>query len=102
VNLTKEQLAQLAELVRTTPEQSAPVVFHAVRYNLALFLWGLQDAAKTIEAITLACNHNREDNIVQRIGLDGLEKIRGHRLVEVSQYSNFGFVVAVKSEEGES
>jgi uncharacterized membrane protein len=53
VNLTKEQLAQLAELVRTTPEQSAPV---ALLPNLCLFAYGFSRVGKVMparEALTI-------------------------------------------------
>lgn len=98
--LTKKQLGELAEMVRTTPQTSDQVVCHSVRYNVALFLWGLQSAQRTLEAITLACNHDRPDNILQRIGFEALETVRGKPLIDIEKgYSECGFIQGEKGGE---
>lgn len=94
--MTKEQLDKLAKLVRTTPDSSAPAVMWAVKHHLSLFIWGIENAEITLNAILLACNSNREDNIVAAIGLDELEKLKGSPLLDIGKYNGL-FVVREKS-----
>lgn len=94
--MTKEQLDKLAKIVRTTPDSSAPSVMWAVKHHLALFIWGIENAETTLNAILLACNSNREDGIVSVIGLDELEKLKGARLLDIGKYNDL-FVVRENS-----
>lgn len=91
MTLTKSELASLAELVRL-PAAAPDAVLWAVSYNIPLFLWGVQDAAKTIEAIVLACNQGCENNLIKRIGLDRLEEFDGKNLIQLDRYGKEGFV----------
>jgi hypothetical protein len=75
MQLTQEQANKLADMVRTSPTESHDSILWAVKYNLALFIWGIESAAITLERITLACNSMREDNLYQRFGLDGLSDL---------------------------
>lgn len=83
MTLTKQELDQLAQMLRQ-PVANQEAVLWAVSYHVPLFLWGIQSAAKTIEAVVLAANQGRTDNIVERIGIDRLEQFRGECLIDTS------------------
>jgi hypothetical protein len=83
MKLTKQELDQLAQMLRQ-PAANHEAVLWAVSYHVPLFLWGIQSAAKTIEALVLAANQGRADNIVERIGVDRLEQFRGECLIDTS------------------
>jgi len=92
--ITKSEASSLAELVRTTSSPHADTsILWAVKYHLALVLWGLETSNDFLNNLLNACNTMREDNIVKRIGLGRLEKLRGEPLVKLATaYHNEGFI----------
>ena len=92
--ITKPEANSLAELIRTTNNPDADTaILWAVKYHLALVLWGLESSNDLINNLLLACNTMREDNIVQRIGLKRLEELRAEPLVRMATaYSREGFI----------
>lgn len=90
--MTKSEYATLAEMVRATTTIADQAILWHVRYNLALFLWGLESAEATLEALLKACNSQRDDNIVQRIGLERLEELRDKPLIKVDHWGERGFI----------
>lgn len=92
--ITKSEAASLAELVRTTDNPHADTaILWAVKYHLALVLWGIENGNDLVNNLLKACNTMREDNIAQRIGLERLEALRNEPLVKLSTaYRNEGFI----------
>jgi hypothetical protein len=86
-NLTKEQGAILAQMVRQTPEESEPAIIWAVKHHLSLFLYGFEKPERLVEALLLACNTLRDDTFVNLLGLEALEKISGKRLFPETYHS---------------
>ena len=99
--ITKTEANSLAELVRTTDNSAADTaILWAVKYHLALVLWGLESSNDLVNNLLLACNTMREDNIVQRIGLKRLEELRTEPLVKMATaYSRDGFIETSASPE---
>jgi len=91
--MTKEQYNKLADLVRTAPEEANTSILWAVRYHVALFLWGIEPVEQTIDALIKACNTNRDDGIVSRFGLETLEELRGAPLTRLSNWEKSSFIV---------
>lgn len=91
--MTKEQYNKLADLVRTAPEEANASILWAVRYHVALFLWGIEPIEQTIDALIKACNTNRDDGIVARFGLEALEKLQGAPLTSLSKWEKSSFIV---------
>ncbi len=92
MKLTKEELNQLAEMVKSTNPERDLEIARSLKTNLSLFLWGLQPANRTLENMLLACNQMREDNIVKRIGLDRLEELRKEELIQINIYNDRNFI----------
>lgn len=92
--ITKSEAATLAELVYTTDNPHADTaILWAVKYHLALVLWGLETGDSLVNNLLKACNTMREDNIIQRIGLERLEALRDEPLVKLSTaFRNSGFI----------
>jgi hypothetical protein len=84
--MTKEQAKQIGDMVRATPPEAINSVMWAVTYHLALFFYGLATCEDVLEKIMLACNSNRDDNLYQRLGLDGLSQFTGKKIVETQLY----------------
>ena len=90
--MNKAQLDSLAEMVRTTPPIADQAILWAVRHHLALFLYGIESAETCIEELLKACNTQREDGIVQRIGLEALLENRDGRIVRLGNYAENTFI----------
>jgi hypothetical protein len=92
--MNKQQLQSLGDMVRTTPTAADPAILWAVRHHLALFLYGIDSAERCLEALIMACNTLRDDGIISRIGLDGLEAIKGARIARLSRYSTEQYIMS--------
>ena len=95
--ITKKEAAELAEMVRNTGPEAHAAILWAVKYHLALFLWGLETDSHCLEQILLACNTCRDDNIVTRIGLDRLEEMRGNPIIQTSSYLEKGTFISTSN-----
>ena len=83
MTLTREEADSLADMVRTIPTEANEAVLWAVKHHLALFLYGIERAPDTINAILTACSTHRDDGIVHRIGLDRLLENKDTKLLEI-------------------